>query len=465
MAHATPRQSSTRDRRRPDKPGPQFVAFAPDGRRAYVSIFNNDRTMNIVGVLDTTTSAFIATVPVGVRPFALDVSPDGRRVYVPNHDSRSITVIDTATNAVVDTIKVAPNPHWVDLSADGKTLYAANHESNVVSVIDTATDKVLTTVPVGLSPHSIVRHPTKPLLFNVNYDSSSMTVIDTNTNQVVKTIPTASHPQDISLSADGEHIYIAAVDDNAIQVFNTKTMEITARVPVGRSPTSVAVGRDGRQGYVTNLADGTVTILNLAVVDTGQDPPQRRLRRHPRDARWGGVEQAQQFGGDIGDPAGDRGERAHPGQHRRRAQRQHHRDRVIPPLITAPVGDPGEPSQQLRALHRGRRQAPANVRIGHDTIDRARARLGNGRMHQQRSSGRTKVCERTIVLPELRSPIPATRRRSSPVAPDTHPDIKRSWNDRGPQDANVSSLNAPRGSIPGDRPEPPTPRMMCHRRR
>ena len=244
--------------------GPQFVAFAPDGKRAYVSIFNNDRTVNVVGVLDTTTSTFVTMVPVGVRPFALDVTPDGKRVYVPNHDSGSITVIDTATNTVIDTVKVAPNPHWVDISADGKTLYAANHESNVVSVVDIATDKVLTTIPVGLSPHSILRHPTKPLLFNVNYDSSSMTVIDTNTNQVIKTVPTASHPQDISLAADGEHIYIAAVDDNAIQVFSMKKMEIVSTVQVGRSPTSIAVGRDGRQAYVTNLADGTVTILNLA---------------------------------------------------------------------------------------------------------------------------------------------------------------------------------------------------------
>lgn len=244
--------------------GPQFVSFTPDGKRAYVSIFNNERTVNLVGVLDTATNAFITTVPVGIRPFALEVTPDGKRVYVPNHDSSSITVIDAATNAVIDTIKVAPNPHWVDLSADGKTLYAANHESNVVSVIDTATDKVLTTVPVGQSPHSILKHPTKPLLFNVNYDSSSMSIIDTNTNQVVKTVPTASHPQDITLSADGQHLYIAAVDDNAIQVFSMKTMEIVSRIPVGQSPTSIAVTRDGRQGYVTNLNDGTVTVLNLA---------------------------------------------------------------------------------------------------------------------------------------------------------------------------------------------------------
>jgi YVTN family beta-propeller protein len=244
--------------------GPQFVAFTPDGKRAYVSIFNNARTVNVVGVLDTATNAFITTVPVGVRPFALDVTPDGKKVYVPNHDSGSITVIDTATNTVVDTINVAPNPHWVDVSADGKTLYAANHESNVVSVIDTTTDKVLTTVPVGKSPHSILRHPTKPLLFNVNYDSNSLSVIDTNTNQVIKTVPTASHPQDITLSTDGEHIYIAAVDDNAIQVFSMKTMDIVSRVPVGKAPTSVSVSRDGRQAYVTNLNDGTVTILNLA---------------------------------------------------------------------------------------------------------------------------------------------------------------------------------------------------------
>jgi YVTN family beta-propeller protein len=244
--------------------GPQFIAFAPDGKTAYVSIFNNQRTVNLVGVLDTATSTFTKMVPVGIRPFALDVTPDGKRVYVPNHDSGSITVIDTATDDVVDTIKVAPNPHWVDISTDGKTLYAANHESNAVSIIDTGTDKVLTTIPVGQSPHSILRHPTKPLLFNVNYDSSSMTVIDTNTNKVIQTIPTGSHPQDISLSSDGEHLYIAAVDDNAIQVFSMKTMSIVSRIPVGRSPTSVAVGRDGRQAYVTNLADGTVTVLNLA---------------------------------------------------------------------------------------------------------------------------------------------------------------------------------------------------------
>ncbi|MCO1659821.1 serine/threonine-protein kinase [Pseudonocardia humida] len=244
--------------------GPQFVAFSPDGTRAYVSIFNNDRTVNEVGVLDTATSTFVARVPTGVRPFALDVTPDGRTVYVPNHDSGSITVIDTASNAVTATVEVAPNPHWVDVSEDGTRLYAANHESNVVTILDTATNTPITTVPVGLSPHSILAHPSEPLLFNVNYDSSSMSVTDLNSNAVIATVPTAPHPQDVSMAPDGRHGYLATVDDNAIQVFDATTFAITARVPTGRSPTSIAVAPNGRQAYVTNLDDGTVTVLNIA---------------------------------------------------------------------------------------------------------------------------------------------------------------------------------------------------------
>jgi hypothetical protein len=43
----------------------------------------------------------------------------------------------------------------------------------------------------------------------------------------------------------------------------------------------------------------------------------------------------QQPGRGVGDPAGDRGERAHPGHEHRGAQRQHRRRGVLdPPLVT-----------------------------------------------------------------------------------------------------------------------------------
>ncbi len=76
-------------------------------------------------------------------------------------------------------------------------------------------------------------------------------------------------------------------------------------------------------------------------VGAGEHPPQRGFRREPRTGS--GVEPGQHLGGHVGDPAGDRGERTHPAQYRRRAQGQHHRDRVVPALPTTPIRYCGEP--------------------------------------------------------------------------------------------------------------------------
>ncbi len=175
----------------------------------------------------------------------------------------------------------------------------------------------------------------------------------------------------VTMGGRGHQVHLGAVggDRGAHRLAVDRDRE---QFPVG----GVGVGRprgggrrSGGRGVWCPLGQpGADRRIDRSGVNTGQDPPQRRLRRSPGRGRE--VQPGQQLGGYVGDPAGDRGERTHPGQYRRRAQRQHHRNRVIPPLVTAPVGDPDEPSQQLRTLHRGRRQAPSNAGIGHDTINR-----------------------------------------------------------------------------------------------
>jgi YVTN family beta-propeller protein len=50
------------------------VVITPDGARAYVTIsFPN----NFVSVLDTATNIVVATIPVGVAPNGVAITPDG----------------------------------------------------------------------------------------------------------------------------------------------------------------------------------------------------------------------------------------------------------------------------------------------------------------------------------------------------------------------------------------------------
>ncbi len=63
-------------------------------------------------MIDTATNTVIATVPVGIAPNGVAITPDGKFAYVGNEYSSTVSVIDTATNAVVDTVNgvaVAPS--------------------------------------------------------------------------------------------------------------------------------------------------------------------------------------------------------------------------------------------------------------------------------------------------------------------------------------------------------------------
>ena len=63
----------------------------------------------------------VATIPVGLGPIGVAITPDGTRVYVTNDNSDTISVIDTATNTVVATIPVGSGPVAVAITPVRRT--------------------------------------------------------------------------------------------------------------------------------------------------------------------------------------------------------------------------------------------------------------------------------------------------------------------------------------------------------
>jgi YVTN family beta-propeller protein len=66
-----------------------------------------------VEVIDTSTNAIVATIPVGKRPWNMAITPDGRKLYVACGRSNAVAVIDTATNAKIAEISVGQLPWGV----------------------------------------------------------------------------------------------------------------------------------------------------------------------------------------------------------------------------------------------------------------------------------------------------------------------------------------------------------------
>jgi YVTN family beta-propeller protein len=138
--------------------GGMGIAAAPDGGRVYVGVFLPDRSGQLE-VIDTAQRAVIASVPIGVRPFQVIVSGDGREIYTIDHDTFTVTVVDTTTYTA-RALPVEPlgnggwgswdKPHYAALRADGHLLLP--FQGHILLDLDPASGKAVT-LPMRANTH------------------------------------------------------------------------------------------------------------------------------------------------------------------------------------------------------------------------------------------------------------------------------------------------------------------------
>jgi YVTN family beta-propeller protein len=66
-----------------------------------------------------------------------------------------VSVVDVATDSIVATVAVGVRPWGIALTSDGRKLYTANGPSNDVTVVDTETMQVLKKIPAGELPWGV----------------------------------------------------------------------------------------------------------------------------------------------------------------------------------------------------------------------------------------------------------------------------------------------------------------------
>ncbi len=130
------------------------------------------------------------TIPAGLHPSGMALSPKGKFLYVANANSDTISVINTQKEEVVETIVCRPEARLpfgsgcnaVAVSPDGGTLYVANGTNNCIAV-------------VGLgAPVSEQGDPDHP-----------------RGSRLLGLIPTGWYPGAIRVSPDGKKLFVANV--------------------------------------------------------------------------------------------------------------------------------------------------------------------------------------------------------------------------------------------------------------
>jgi YVTN family beta-propeller protein len=247
--------------------GPWGVAVNQAGTYAYVVNNHDTASGDSVSVISTATNAVVATIKVGSLPFGIAFSPSGTTAYVANGNSNTVSVINTGTKAVTATVPVQNYPVGLAVMGNGAFVYVANDKSGSVSVISTVTKKVVATITVGSNPIAVAISPDSATAFVTNSGSNTISVIQTATNKVINTINVSAGPFGAAVSPDGHWLYVANSNGNngdLVTVIDTASQTIKTTVVVGKGPAWVSFSEDSAFAYVTGITSDNVTVINTA---------------------------------------------------------------------------------------------------------------------------------------------------------------------------------------------------------
>jgi len=126
--------SSTSTISLPAGSAPNFVATT-ESSTAYVSL--PGFTPPSVGVVSS--NALVATIPVGNNPVALAETPDGKKLYVANQGSGTVSAINTLDHSLRIINGAAFNaPVWVSARTDSQRVFVLNGDGTLTTLDTTA---------------------------------------------------------------------------------------------------------------------------------------------------------------------------------------------------------------------------------------------------------------------------------------------------------------------------------------
>ena len=138
----------------PLEKAPRDLEFGHDGNALYFTLAG----VNAVQVLDPKSNKIVAEIPTGPSPHITHYFAGTTVGVVVVQGPGELLLFDPATNKPIRGIAVGKQPHWVDAADGGKRMYVTNEGSNSVTVVDLATDQT-NTIAVGNAPRKVaVQH-------------------------------------------------------------------------------------------------------------------------------------------------------------------------------------------------------------------------------------------------------------------------------------------------------------------
>jgi len=279
---------------------PHEAALSPDGRLAVISNYGpRDEAGSTLTVIDVAQAKVVRTIELGKhqRPHGLAWYA-GDRLAVTTEDSAHLLVVDPRAGTVVNEIKTGQKiSHMVAVTPDGRRAFVANIGSGTVTAIDLATAEKIEDIKTGAGTEGIAVTPDGKQLWVSSRAADTLTVISTEQLQPIAQFPCPGFPIRVAITPDGKRVLVSCAKSGEVAVFDAASFEELIRRKLdlaavaesatrlfgdrfGESPVPIGlvVAPDGKRAWVAATQSDVVVVFDTATLDVvdliqaGQEP-------------------------------------------------------------------------------------------------------------------------------------------------------------------------------------------------
>jgi len=242
--------------------GPHGVDVSPDGRRLFVST-GHGTPFGSLWVYSAAGDSVLGRVTLGDFPATLQVSPDGAFAYVVNfnlhgdHVPSSLSVVSTDPLVEVARIPTCTMPHGSRLSADGARHYSACMMDDLLVEVDTRT--------LGVARHfRLTRGAELGMEGAPRPAPASASPADHGGHGTAAPPPghAACSPTWAQPSPDGRRVWVACNRSSEIVEVDAAAWRVTRRIPAGEGVYNLAATSDGTLLVATNKRGRSVSLID-----------------------------------------------------------------------------------------------------------------------------------------------------------------------------------------------------------
>lgn len=150
-----------------------MIVLTPDGKRAFTANIGS----GTVSVIDVE-SGVVRTVKTGRGAEGIDITPDGREVWVAHREADDVAVLDARSLKIVGRVPTGEFPIRVKVTPDGDKVLVSCARSNELMVIDRATRRELGRVSLDAVPIGIQIAPGGEVAVVANTQADQVTLVD-----------------------------------------------------------------------------------------------------------------------------------------------------------------------------------------------------------------------------------------------------------------------------------------------